>query len=57
MSNYKPKSSCLEIGILKTRDEDRMNTFTSALATQKVSQDAKRERQLIEQDYQKQLDL
>lgn len=27
VSNYKPKQSCLEIGILKTREEDRMNTF------------------------------
>ena len=44
VSNYKPKSSCLEIGIVKTRDEDRMLNFQHALTVQKVSQDAKRDR-------------
>jgi hypothetical protein len=38
VTNYKPKSSCLEIGILKTKDETMIDSFTDALRKQRKSQ-------------------
>jgi len=38
VSAYKPKSSCLEIGILKSKDEHSIDKFKSALREQDASQ-------------------
>ena len=48
VSAYKPKNSCLEIGIMKSKDDKQINEFRSALLSQQVSQDQKQQRKAME---------
>ena len=54
-SAYKPKSSCLEIGILKSKDEQSIDKFKAALREQEASQKQKQQKIEMEQKYQSEL--
>lgn len=55
VSAYKPKSSCLEIGILKSKDEQSIDKFKAALREQEASQKQKQQKIEMEQKYQSEL--
>lgn len=57
VSAYKPKTSCLEFGIMKTKDEQQLEDFRAALREQEASQKQKQERQEMEKKYQSELQL
>ena len=46
--SYKTKSSCLEIGILKTKDEKVINMFKDAIQEQNHSKIIKAEREKMQ---------
>ena len=44
ISNFKPKQSVLEMGIIKTNDQERISAFKETMSVQKESKKIKKER-------------
>lgn len=55
VKNYKPKQAALHIGILKTRDEERIGIFNTVIEEQKQSSIIKKEREKMQKQYEKEL--
>jgi hypothetical protein len=56
ISNFKPKQSVLEMGIVKSNDQDRIAKFKENIQVQEVSKKLKMERQDISKQMKELLD-
>lgn len=56
LTNFKPRQSVLEIGLMRTMDQSRLSRFQSILALQKDKYKEKQERREYAQEVKKQFE-